>query len=421
MPINSFSNHQITRALSMEAKFKPDFPTAIVREGKVQIVAPDLKAYGVCPSDYAPSKAPVFYNPVMEFNRDLTVLAFQAYQRMVNREITVCEPLTATGIRGLRFAAEIQCVKSVISSDINMQSVKLAAHNITLNNLQDRVTVKHKDANRLLSEHSAPKKRFDVIDIDPFGTPVPHLDAAVQALRNNGFFAATATDMAPLCGVHAKACIRKYGGKPLRTEYCHELAVRFLASAIATTAAKHDIGVHILFSHCSEHYIRVYAQIGYGCQRADEAMRNIGFILHCFKCLHRETAAKPFPDAAAKCPECGAKMDYAGPLWTGTLFNGKFIESMAAENAQRAFRNSGKITKLLTLTRAEADAPATYYVLDKLSGKFGLPAPAVAPFLQAIREAGFKSVLTHFSSRGIRTDAPASVMQKMLRSLTKAS
>jgi tRNA (guanine26-N2/guanine27-N2)-dimethyltransferase len=302
-----------------------------------------------------------------------------------------------------------------------MQSVKLAAHNITLNNLQDRVTVKHKDANRLLSEHSAPKKRFDVIDIDPFGTPVPHLDAAVQALRNNGFFAATATDMAPLCGVHAKACIRKYGGKPLRTEYCHELAVRFLASAIATTAAKHDIGVHILFSHCSEHYIRVYAQIGYGCQRADEAMRNIGFILHCFKCLHRETAAKPFPDAAAKCPECGAKMDYAGPLWTGTLFNGKFIESMAAENAQRAFRNSGKITKLLTLTRAEADSPATYYVLDKLSGKFGLPAPAVAPFLQAIREAGFKSVLTHFSSRGIRTDAPASVMQKMLRSLTKAS
>ena len=122
------------------------------------MVAPDLKAYGVCPSDYAPSKAPVFYNPVMEFNRDVTVLAFQAYQRMVNREITICEPLTATGIRGLRFAAEIQGVKSVVSSDINMRSAKLATHNIALNNLQDRVSVKHKDANRLLSEHSAPKE-----------------------------------------------------------------------------------------------------------------------------------------------------------------------------------------------------------------------------------------------------------------------
>jgi len=403
----------------MKAEFKPDFPTEIVTEGKVRIVAPNLKAYGICPSDYAPSKAPVFYNPVMEFNRDITVLAFQAHQRMVNREITICEPLTATGIRGLRFAAEIQGVTSVVSSDINLRSAKLAGHNVSLNNLQDRVSIKHKDANRLLIEHSAPKKRFDILDIDPFGTPVPHLDAAVQALRNNGLLAATATDMAPLCGVHAKACIRKYGGKPLRTEYCHELAVRFLAGAIATTAAKHDIGVRILFSHCSDHYIRVYAKIGYGCQRADEALRNVGFILHCFNCLHRETATKPFLEAAARCPECGARMDYAGPLWTGNLFDSQFIDLMAAENASRAFRNSGKITRLLALTREEADAPATYYVLDKLSGKFGLPAPAMASFLQALRTAGFRAVPTHFSSRGIRTDAPASAMQKILKSLVQ--
>ncbi|HTY74210.1 MAG TPA: tRNA (guanine(10)-N(2))-dimethyltransferase [Candidatus Nanoarchaeia archaeon] len=407
-------------ALEMDVKFKPDFPSITVSEGKVQIVAPDLKAYGVCPSDYAPSKAPVFFNPVMEFNRDLTVLAFQAYQKMVDREIVICEPLTATGIRGLRFAAEINGVKNVVSGDINMRSAKLAAYNVTLNNLQSRVSVKHKDANRLLSEHSSPKKRFDIVDIDPFGTPVPHLDAAVQAIRNNGLLAATATDMAPLCGVHSKACIRKYGGKPLRTEYCHELAIRFLAGAIAQAAAKHEIGVHILFSHCSDHYIRVYAQIGYGCQRSDEALRNVGFILHCFACLHREVATKPFPDAAAKCPECGTKMDYAGPLWTGSLFDAQFVDSMIADNASRAFHTRGKIAKLLALTREEVNSPTTYYVLDKLSGKYKLPAPAVAPFLKALREAGFKGIPTHLNTRGIRTDAPASVMHEILKSLVQS-
>lgn len=403
----------------MEAKFKPDFPTVTISEGRVKVVVPDLKAYGVCPSDYAPSKAPVFYNPVMEFNRDLTVLAFQAYQQIVSHEITICEPLTATGIRGLRFAAEIHGVKRVETSDVNEHSVELAVHNIALNGLQDKVSVKHREANRLLSEHSAPKKRFDIIDIDPFGTPIPHLDAAVKALRNNGLLATTATDMAPLCGVHAKACLRKYGGKPLRTEYCHELAVRFLAGAVVQTAARHDIGARILFSHCNEHYIRVYARISYGCQRADETLRHLGFILHCFKCLHREVVTKTFPDAAAMCSECGSKMDYAGPLWTGALFDAQFIGVMAAMNARRAFRNSSKIAKLLALTGAEADAPATYYVLDKLSGRFGLPAPAVAPFLQALHEAGYKAVQTHFSSRGIRTNAPASVMQKTLRTLAQ--
>jgi tRNA (guanine26-N2/guanine27-N2)-dimethyltransferase len=152
--------------------YKPDFPAITVTEGKIKLLAPDLKAYGVCPSDYAPSKAPVFYNPVMEFNRDLTILAFQTYQCMVNREITICEPLTATGIRGIRFAAEIQGVTQVVSGDINMHAAQLAAYNVALNGLEERVSVVHRDANRLLTEHSAPKERFDIVDIDPFGTPV---------------------------------------------------------------------------------------------------------------------------------------------------------------------------------------------------------------------------------------------------------
>ena len=73
--------------------YKADFPSEIIREGKVQVLVPKLAAYGVVPSDYAPSRAPVFYNPVMEFNRDLTVLAFQAYQRMVNQRNFDLRPL----------------------------------------------------------------------------------------------------------------------------------------------------------------------------------------------------------------------------------------------------------------------------------------------------------------------------------------
>ena len=101
-----------------------DFPSEIIKEGKVQVFVPKLSAYGVVPSDYAPSKAPVFYNPVMEFNRDLTVLAFKAYQHMVNHEISICEPLTSQGIRGIRFAAEVDGVTKVLISDINTQSLQ---------------------------------------------------------------------------------------------------------------------------------------------------------------------------------------------------------------------------------------------------------------------------------------------------------
>ncbi|MCL4429568.1 MAG: tRNA (guanine(10)-N(2))-dimethyltransferase [Chloroflexi bacterium] len=396
-----------------------DFPSEVIREGKVQVLVPKLEAYGVVPSDYAPSKAPVFYNPVMEFNRDLTVLAFKAYQHTVNREISICEPFTSQGIRGIRFAAEIDGVKKVLLSDINTSAYELAKHNIELNKLENKITLKHKDANSVLSNNASPKKRFDIIDIDPFGTPVPYLDSAFRAIRNHGLIAATATDLAPLCGVHAKACVRKYGGKPLRTEYCHELAVRLLAGCMASVAAKHDVGIRILLSHSSDHYIRVYAQISYGCQRADESLKTTGYILHCFSCQHREAVHKIFGESS-QCPECGAKMELAGPLWIGAISDPAFIEQVIKENQGTAFKNSAKITKLLTHLKEEATAPATYYVIDKLSGKLNLPAPSNKVFLSTLQNSGYQAVPTHFNPRGIKTDAPALEMHKVLKNLVKA-
>jgi tRNA (guanine26-N2/guanine27-N2)-dimethyltransferase len=98
----------------------------------------------------------------------------------------------------------------------------------------------------------------------------------------------------------------------------HELAIRFLTGVTANLAAKHDIGINVLFSHSSDHYIRVYTQIFYGAKKADDSIKNIGYILHCFNCFHRETAKKPF-DKNMVCPECGSKIDYAGPCGLGAF------------------------------------------------------------------------------------------------------
>lgn len=401
-----------------ETEFKADFPSEIVSEGKVKVLVPKLEAFKKQPCDYAPSKAPVFYNPVMELNRDVSVLAFQAYQRLADREISICDPLTGSGIRGARFAAEIRGVRQVVVSDINERSFKLAQHNIHLNGLDDLVTVEHKDANCLLSCHGAPHRRFDIVDVDPFGSPVPYLDSAVRALRNKGLLASTATDLAPLCGVHAKACVRKYGGKPLRTEYCQELAVRLLAGYTATVAAKQDIGVHVVFSHASDHYIRIYAQIRYGAKKADASIKNLGYVLHCFNCFHRETATTVSPRFFEKCPKCGSKMNWAGPLWLGKIFDPQFCDAITEENKRTPLRNSRKITKLLNLAKDEAEAPTTYYVIDQISDKLSLPVPSVSTMLQNLRDKGFQAVPTHFNTRGIRTNAPALTMQELLKKAT---
>ena len=402
------------------ADFTPDFPTETISEGRAKVVVPKLKAYRNMPCDYAPSKAPVFYNPVMELNRDLAVLALRAYQRLTNRKLRVCEPLTACGLRGIRFAAEVEGIENVVVSDINEKAFKTAQHNVALNGLNDKVEVRKEEANYLLSGYSAPQRRFDFVDIDPFGSPAPFIDSAVRALRDGGLLAVTATDMAPLCGIHPQACIRKYGGKPLRTEYCHELAARLVAGSLSTSAAKHDMAITPVFSHQSEHYVRVYATTKYGAKNADQSLKNMGYVLHCFKCLHRETVigttSKRLPN---ECVECGSTLSVGGPMWAGKLFDHEFVTAMKHEAQIHPLRLSGNLMKMLATAEYEADAPSTYYVVDKVSDAMNLPVPSVKNVIASLRKDGEMAVQTIFHTRGLRSAASAEKIRETIAALAR--
>ena len=390
------------------------FPTEKITEGNVKVLVPKLADYKKKPSDYAPSKAPVFYNPTMELNRDFAVLALQVYQKLVEREVQVCEPLTGCGLRGARFAVEIEGVQRVLLNDIKPKSANLASYNAELNNVEDKVVVFNEDANLFLSQNAAPRKRLDYIDIDPFGTPVRYLDSALRALRNGGMLGLTATDMAPLCGVHPRACLRKYGGVPLRTEYCHELAVRLLTGCLTMMAAKHEIGIEVVFSHSIDHYVRAYAVLRYGAKVADKSVKQMGYILHCFSCFHREPVTGITSLQKNVCPTCGAKLSAAGPLWLGRIANKDFCSKMIGEIEGRSLRNEKKILKTLSLVNDEAEAPITYYAVDKICDKLNLRVPPQKKVLNRLQEEGFQAVLTHFNSRGFRTEAPANTIREII-------
>ena len=394
-----------------------DFPTETITEGEVKVVVPKLSDYKKKPQDYAPSKAPVFYNPTMDLNRDLAVIALQTFQKLLGREISVSEPMTGCGLRGARFAVEVTGVQQVSLNDIKPTSVRLARLNAELNGVTDRVLVFNEDANLFLSRNGAPRTRFDYVDVDPFGTPVPYMDSALRALRNRGLIALTATDMAPLCGVHPRACIRKYGGQPLRTEYCHELAVRLVVGCLTMTAAKHDQGVEVLFSNSIDHYVRAYATVRYGAKVADKSVKQMGYILHCFLCFHRETVLGIASFLKQVCPNCGARLSVAGPLWLGRIANKKFCSLMMNEIEGRTLKNEKRLLKLMFLVHNEAEGQITYYTVDKICDKLNLPVPPQKNVLNKLRADGFQAILTHFNSRGFRTDAPVNKVKEVITSM----
>ncbi len=177
-----------------------------VDEGQVRIKIPVY--------DKVSSKAPVFYNPVMELNRDLSVIALQVYRQMQREDISICDSFGGSGIRGIRYSKEVPGVKDVVISDLNPLAVKFAQKNIQDNGLEN-VQVCHEDANILLRRC---RGKFHVVYIDPFGTPSPFIESAATSLKSGGLLCVTATDTSALCGTYKEPCIRKYGSMPLKTE-----------------------------------------------------------------------------------------------------------------------------------------------------------------------------------------------------------
>lgn len=396
-----------------------DFSTVRVQEGAASVLVPELTDSGEVHIDHARSVAPVFYNPVMRLNRDSAVLALGAHRKNLPRAITVCEPMCGTGVRGIRLALEVEGVERAVLGDLNPRAVELAGENTALNRVSDRVSVRLLEANLLLSLHASPLRRFDYIDIDPYGSPSPFLDAAVRASRKDGLIAITATDMAPLCGVNPRACRRKYGGRPLRTNYCREQALRLVIGALTTAAARHEEAPVPIFSYAADHYVRTYAKMRRGAKESDRSLSDIGYILHCFKCSNHRAVSSIIHESQ-ECDMCGAEMEAAGPLWIGELADGSFCDDMLEASERSPLSSNRELMSIVRLVKGEIGFPPGFYDIDEICSRLGISSVATSRVFMALREACLRVARTHMDRRGFKTDASTTDLKRVLREAFKS-
>ncbi len=377
-----------------------------IEEGLTKIEFPEF--------DKVSSDAPVFYNPHMELNRDLSILAIQVFQKQENRNIDICDLFGGSGIRGIRYKNEIDGVENVAINDISELANEYEKHNIELNNLDDIEVYQH-DASMFLRMK---RGKFDVIDIDPFGTPSPFLDSAGYCSRRNSLLCVTATDTSALCGTYKEPCIRKYNAKPYKSEYCHENGIRILAGFVALTLAKYSKCIDIKMSHSTEHYMRLYIKIEKGSKKSDETLKNIGYISHCRNCLHRQTSKGLASAIEENCPVCGEKLVHAGPLWLGNIQDKEFIQKMIDESENKKINTEKQALKLLNSCLHEADAPATFFDIHSICKSLKISAPKLDLIFDELKNKGFIAIKTHYNPLGIKTDANISDLKKILVGLS---
>lgn len=355
-----------------------------VEEGNVEVEVPEQ---GEGTGDE------VFFNPVQELNRDVTVAVLRAYRDREERAETYLDATAASGIRGVRAAADGW---DVTLADVDADAVALCEENLARNDLSG--DVRHRDANPLLHE-----EYFDVVDLDPFGTPIPFVDAAFQGTRD--LLAVTATDTAPLCGAHFESGVRSYSAVPRNTEYHAEMGVRILLGALVRTAARYDIAATPLVTHATKHYVRTYLELDRGATAANQAVDRLGYIHHCEHCLSRETEDGLIANPPASCPACDHGIQTAGPVWLGPAHEASFV-ARVREAVTDEMGTAERARDLLTTIEGELHEP-THYDQHRLAKRWSRSASAMDDFLAQLREAGYEASRTHYGGTTFKT--PASV------------
>ncbi|XP_062142036.1 tRNA (guanine(26)-N(2))-dimethyltransferase [Drosophila sulfurigaster albostrigata] len=430
----------------------------------------------------------VFYNPVQEFNRDLSIAVLNVHFQRLAKEraekllkqqqrsklkqqengeqltptpteatspannnyvagtkyddgMRILEALAATGLRSIRYAQEIAGVRQIIANDLSRQAVESINTNVRHNGVEHLIESSHADAMTLMYTSTAPEKRFDAVDLDPYGCPNRFLDGAMQCIADGGLLLVTATDMAVLAGNAPEACYVKYGSVPLRMKCCHEMALRILLHCIESHANRHGKYIEPLLSISADFYVRIFVRVYAGQAQCKYSMSKQSWIYQCTGCetftlqplgtVRAKSAEQPHlvkfgiptgPAVNTLCEHCNHRHHLGGPIWSAPIHNMQFVEQLLEAVQTTPLKELGtqrRIVGVLSVVQEELPDIPLYYTPDKLCCVLKLEIVPMLKMRSALLHAGYRVSYSHASKNSLKTDAPPAVLWDLLRCWSK--
>lgn len=373
--------------------------------------------------------------------------------------VRALDALSASGLRALRYAQEIPALTHVVANDISVSATKAININIKHNKQDAKISLNTGDATEYMYKSRA---KFEVVDLDPYGTAGPFLDAAIQALTNGGLLCVTCTDSAVFAAAgYCEKTFAVYGGLPVKGPHSHEGGLRLILHAIATSAARYGLAIEPLLSLSIDFYIRVFVKVRksvqevkylagktmivYGCDsgcgswstqllaRTKDNIAKNGTSYHTFSLAQA-------PSTNSNCPHCGFLTHLHGPMWAGPIHNPYFIQSMLdtlqtlpietygtkprMEGMLITARDETILSSSATTESSTSDARLPPDVIDHhpfffipgvLSGTLHCVAPSAAHLRGALLRLGYRVTRSHAKAGSIKTDAPWNVIWETMR------
>ncbi len=352
-----------------------------IKEGDVEIEVHEGRSYD----------KEVFYNPKMEFDRNLSVVVVSVFGPR-----KVCDALSASGIRGIRYKKEADA-SEVWLNDANLKASRLIHDNMRKNSLCGEI--RNKDAAVLLREED-----FDFIDLDPFGSPAEFLDSAAGSIRSGGLIGVTATDTSSFFGTYPRVSRRRYGRKSMKTGYNKELGLRILVSAVIESLGRYKKTFYPKICYFREHYARIFGKVAKGGKEVQENFRNFGYISHCFSCGWRDSGFYK------NCKYCGNQTEVVN-VYMGKLNNQNFCRAVAEECGKRGFDEESEMVNNLT---EDMEVPY-HHDIHYIAKKHTIPVKKTESIIERLCECGYKTKKSVYSPTAVKTEAPFDKVVEMIK------
>jgi len=477
----------------------------------------------------------VFYNPSQVFNRDLSSLVIRAYHQILCEEkknndekLNILELFGASGLRSCRYAKEMNdMINMVVCNDMDFNATKHTLQNASKNEVIDKVYATCADATSLCNggnghlldmihkqydlrvikqlkdwgtqrtkyiEDINPEEQrkdtfrkpfdqtlmdlpFNVVDIDPYGSAAPFLDAAVKKIANGGLLCVTSTDMQVLAsGTYPETIFTKYGGMQLTHPNCpwiHEMSLRILMHTLNLTCAKYGLYAHPLLCITVDFYIRIFVQI----RRSPLSVKFVGCLsasgIYCSKCeshsiipmvksspsIHTDEneffATEPKEDQKGfapllgkvieekfgskfrfrtptcemtaltngKCTVCDGenRPHFFGPFYAGQLYDQRFVEIVRklASNEEDTLPAhiimGDRINGMLSAMLDELQSVPLYYDHARICSHFKCPTIPSRIIRRALKRLGYKVSQQHRDPAALKTNAPVLIVHDLIR------
>ena len=394
----------------------------------------------------------------------------------------ILDALSATGLRALRYAQEIPFATAITANDMDRSATKSIKLNVEHNKLSSTITVNTGNALAHMYSVAFPhsdshganhiSSKYDVIDLDPYGTAAPFIDSALQALNDGGMLCVTYTDSGVFasCGYPEKT-YSLYGGMPVKGPHSHEGGLRIILHSVAAAAARYGLAVEPLLCLSIDFYVRLFIRVNrspadvkflagksmlvYGCDAGCGAWTTQALGRNVRQSgkgdnpqFHFKHSVAQAPSADRRCEHCGSVTHVAGPMWAGPLHNGAFVGKLISDVQnidQDVYQTKSRIEGMLDTALEELcvvdgaetlwsakdrdgsramlpktppetlDSHPFFFIPSAVSKVLHCVAPSEAAIKGALRHAGYKATRSHCKPGSVKTDAPWSAVWEVMR------